>query len=80
LFSAATLTAGAGQAGIDAIAADFADDGQVNGAAQTQFDDIKQAAKDNPNLLTTVRTSMQAQYGVVPPDNTVSVDLVWVPG
>jgi PKD repeat protein len=80
LFSAATLTAGAGQAGIDAIAADFADDGQVNGAAQTQFDDIKQAAKDNPNLLTTVRTSMQAQYGVVPPDNTVSVDPVWVPG
>lgn len=80
LFSAATLAAGLNQAAIDTIAADFADDGQVNGAGQTALGDIEQAAEDYPGLLTTARTSMQNQYGVVPPDNTAGQDPLWVPG
>ena len=80
LFSAATLAANVDQAGIDAIAADFADDGQINGAGHTEFDEIKQAAKDRPDLLTNARISMQNQYGVVPPDSTAGLLPVWVPG
>lgn len=80
LFSAATLTAGVDQAGIDAIAEDFADDDQINGVGQIKFDEIKQAAADHPDLLATARVNMQAQYGAVPPDNATGLSPVWVPG
>ncbi|WP_309045111.1 PKD domain-containing protein [Marinobacter sediminicola] len=80
LFSAATLTAGVDQAGIDAIAEDFADDGQINGVGQIKFDEIKQAAADHPDLLATARANMQATYSVVPPDNATGLSPVWVPG
>lgn len=80
LFSAAALAAGTDQADIDAMAADFADDGDINGAGQDAFDDIQQAARNNPGLLDTARTNLQNQYGVTPPDNTSGESPAWTPG
>lgn len=80
LFSAATLAGGVNQAGIDAIAADFADDGRINGGGQAAFDAIKQTAVDEPDLLATARANLQNQYSVTPPDDTDGQPPVWVPG
>lgn len=80
LFSAATLAAGIGQDGIDTVAADFADDGQINGGGQAAFDAIKQATVDNPDLLATARTNLQGQYSVTPPGNTDGQPPAWTPG
>lgn len=74
LFSAALLQAGHGQAEIDAIAADFADDGEVNGSAtgsgdgESAWQDVQDAAAADPDLLTTARDNLQAEYGATPPD------------
>ena len=79
LFSAATLAAGIDQAGIDALATDFADDGQINGGGQAAFDDIKQATTDHPDLLVTARTHLRNQYSVTPPDDTDGQRPAWAP-
>lgn len=70
LFSAAVLTAGLGQDGIDAIANDFADDGQINssvGDGEARWEDIQQAAANDDDLLETARQNLQDQYGTTPP-------------
>jgi len=70
LFSAALLAAGLDQAGIDAIATDFADDGQVNGSVgdgEARWEDIQQAAADDGDLLETARQNLENQYGTTPP-------------
>ncbi|MDZ7662744.1 hypothetical protein [Thiohalophilus sp.] len=71
LFSAALLTAGLDQTDIDAIAADFADnglvDGSVDGSGQSAFAQIQQAAENNANLLDDARTALQDMYGGEPP-------------
>ncbi len=77
LFSAATLAAGIDQGGIDALATDFADDGQINGGGQAAFDDIKQATVDHPDLLATARTHLRNQYSVTPPDDTDGQRPAW---
>ena len=79
LFSAATLAAGIDQGGIDALATDFADDGQINGGGQAAFDDIKQATVDHPDLLATARTHLRNQYSVTPPDDTDGQRPAWAP-
>ncbi|MBM1144483.1 PKD domain-containing protein [Alcanivorax sp. ZXX171] len=79
LFSAATLAAGIDQAGIDAIAMDFANDGHINDAGEATFDDIKQAIADHPDLLATARTHMRNQYSVTPPDDTDGQRPAWAP-
>ncbi|WP_323752720.1 PKD domain-containing protein [Marinobacter sp.] len=80
LFSAATLAAGLSQAEIDAIATDFANDGEVNGSGQSAFDAIKQATVDTPDLFADARDNLQAMYGVTPPDNVSGQSPIWVPG
>jgi len=77
LFSAATLAAGIDQGGIDALATDFAADGQINGGGQAAFDDIKQATVDHPDLLATARTHLRNQYSVTPPDDTDGQRPAW---
>ncbi|MGM0564936.1 MAG: hypothetical protein ACQES2_11440 [Pseudomonadota bacterium] len=71
LFSAASLEAGVDQTGLDALAADFADDGQVNGSVDgsgsTVWADIREAAANNANLLSDARSALQSQYGETPP-------------
>lgn len=79
LFSAATLTADVDQAGIDAIAADFADDGLINGAGDTELNKIKQAAKGDPDLLTDARIRMLNWYSVALPERIVDLSPIWVP-
>ena len=79
LFSAASLAADVGQTGIDAIAGDFADDGQINGAGLPAFNAIRQATQDDPDLLATARTNLQNQYGVTPPDNPGDTPPAWAP-
>ncbi|MFP4611616.1 MAG: hypothetical protein ACLFQT_11405 [Thiohalophilus sp.] len=81
LFSAALLTAGLDQADIDAIAADFADngliDGSVDGSGQSAFAQIQQAAENNANLLDEARTALQNMYGSEPPQGSDS-GLAWL--
>src|SRR5699024_4709492 len=45
LFSAALLSAGIDQPGIDMLAADFADDGMINGDGADTFSAIQKAAR-----------------------------------
>lgn len=80
LFSVAILAAAIDQSGIDDIATDFADDAQINGGGQVDFDAIKQAVGDNPDLLATARSNLQNQYGVVPPSDTDGAIPAWAPG
>lgn len=72
LFSAAVSKAGLDQTAIDAMAADFADDGQVNGSVggsgRTAWDQVTQAAVNNPGLLDQARSALHSQYGEEPPD------------
>lgn len=72
LFSAAVSKTGLDQAAIDAMAADFADDGQMNGSVDgsglTAWDQVKQAAANDPGLLDQARSALQSQYGEQPPD------------
>ena len=70
LFSAAVLAAGLDQAGIDAIATDFADDGLINGSAgdgQARWQSVQQAAATDEDLLDTARQHIRDQYGSSPP-------------
>ena len=80
LFSAATLAAGLDQAGIDAMASDFADDGRINGGGQSALGQIQQAVVDHPDLLATARDHLRNQYSVTPPDDTDGQSPPWVPG
>lgn len=80
LFSAATLAADLDQAGIDAMAADFADDGRINGGGQSALGQIQQAVVDHPDLLATARDHLRNQYSVTPPDDTDGQNPPWVPG
>lgn len=80
LFSASLLAANIDQAGIDAMATDFASNGQINSGGQTAFDAIKQAAEDNPDLLATAGTNLQNQYGIAPPNDTDGAIPAWAPG
>lgn len=79
LFSAATLAAGIDQAGIDDIANDFADDGQINGGGQAAFSAIRQAARDNADLLSNARDNLLNIYGVTPPNDTDGERPAWAP-
>lgn len=82
VFSAATLSAGLDQAGIDAIADDFADDGEINGSAtnsgdgQSNWEAVVSAAAD-PDLLDTARTNIENQYGTTPPNGDPS-GIAWM--
>ncbi len=77
LFSAATLSANLDQADIDDMAADFANDGQINGTGQGALGQVQQAVIDHPDLLATARTHLENQYSVTPPDDTDGVSPAW---
>lgn len=64
-FSAASLQAGIGQAGLDELAADFADDGEFNGEGVDELSSID--AEADSALLSDARANLQSQYGTTPP-------------
>lgn len=78
LFSAALLAANVEQRGLNLMAFDFADDGQINGAGAPVFDAIAAAAANNPNLVDQARLRLMNQYGVMPPDDTDGQLPAWV--
>jgi len=67
LFSAALLQAGHGQAAIDALADDFADNGALDGEGADEWQAVREEAEDD-TLLQTARDRLQNQYGEAPPD------------
>ena len=81
LFSAALLDAGLGQSAVDAIAADFADngkvDGSVNGDGLSAWQTVQQHA--SASLLSTARANIQSQYGTTPPDLPGGTTVGWEP-
>ncbi|MFP4182558.1 MAG: hypothetical protein ACLFTX_08210 [Thiohalospira sp.] len=68
LFSAALLQAGHGQAAIDALADDFADNGAIDGEGEDEWQAVQEEAEDD-TLLSTARDRLQNQYGEAPPDH-----------
>ena len=66
LFSAAVQQGGIGQAGINELAADFADDGQFNGNGADEMQTVLDEGTDS--LLSDARLKMQNQYGEEPPN------------
>ncbi len=76
LFSAAALEADIGQTGLDALAADFADDGQINGDGADELAAINDAGTDE--LLENARLALQNQYGVTPPNTNGGSGFAWL--
>lgn len=66
LFSAAAQQGGIDQAGIDELAADFADDGQFNGNGVDEMQTILDEGTDS--LLSDARLALQNQYSTEPPN------------
>lgn len=65
-FSAAALEAGIDQAGLDELAADFADDGEFNGDGVDELNSIDGEA--DADLLADARANLQNQYGTTAPN------------
>ncbi|WP_296930395.1 hypothetical protein [uncultured Marinobacter sp.] len=76
LFSAASLDADIGQAGLDTLAADFADDGRINGDGADELAAINDAGSDE--LLENARLALQNQYGVTPPNAAGGGGFAWL--
>ncbi|MED5371578.1 MAG: hypothetical protein VX899_11220 [Myxococcota bacterium] len=64
-LSVATLRAGFGQAEIDLLAADFADDGQINGEAAGLLAALREATRETDYAL--AREHLLDRYGSAPP-------------
>lgn len=77
LFSAAMLESGHGQAALDTMAADFADDGAINGDGADEMQAIRDTANNTANLLADVRTNLMNQYSVTPPADTDGEPPAW---
>lgn len=67
MFSAALLKAGVGQAGLDAMADDFADDGAINGDGVDELNSVN--AEQDDTLLSDARLALQNQYSTEPPNS-----------
>lgn len=67
MFSAALLKAGVGQAGLDAMADDFADDGAINGDGVDELNSV--SAEQDDTLLSDARIALQNQYSTEPPNS-----------
>ena len=68
LFSAAVQQGNIGQDGIDALAADFADDGQINGDGADELSTIQDEGTDQ--LLSDARMQLKNQYSSEPPSGS----------
>lgn len=68
LFSAAVQKGGIGQTGLDELAADFADDGQINGDGADELSTIQQEGTDQ--LLSDARMKLKNQYSTEPPSGS----------
>ncbi|TDT44234.1 hypothetical protein DES49_0334 [Halospina denitrificans] len=68
LFSAAVQEGNIGQDGLDALAADFADDGQINGDGADELSTIQEKGTDQ--LLSDARMQLQNQYSTEPPSSS----------
>lgn len=66
LFSAAVQEGGIDQAGLDELAADFADDGQFNGNGADEMQTILDKGTDS--LLSDAQLKLKNQYSTEPPD------------
>ncbi|PAV25776.1 hypothetical protein CF392_08985 [Tamilnaduibacter salinus] len=78
LFSAAVLQSGLSQTDLDGLRDDFADDGQINGNAQSAYESLKTAAQDS-QLLEDARDNLQTEFDTEPPNGDAS-DIGWIPG
>ncbi|WP_150911356.1 hypothetical protein [Marinobacter halotolerans] len=78
LFSAAALQAGLDQQALNSLRDDFADDGQINGAAQSTYSSIVSAGQ-TPDLLADARANLVAEFGGDPADGS-SLGFAWIPG
>jgi hypothetical protein len=67
MFSAALLKAGIDQAGLDAMASDFADDGAINGDGIDELNSVN--AEQDDTLLSDARTALKNQYSTEPPNS-----------
>lgn len=70
MFSAALLKAGTDQAGLDAMADDFADDGTINGGGVDELNAVNEEQDDT--LLSDARIALKNQYSTEPPSSSES--------
>lgn len=78
LFSAALLTAGLDNDALDALVADFADNGTFDGDGLAHWQSIQQAAENNPDLLADAIAALRSQYGTRPPNSGGTGGMAWL--